>query len=419
MPADHLLLRWILRLRWIAVTGQLTAMLAAHFVFHLGIHWFAMIACLLATALTNHLVSDFGMGSRKQSTLLIFGDSLLLTVMLYFSGGVCNPFCAFYLLFIALAAMALNGRALSFLLAFVACEVAFISIAYMPFNGPSWAVVDGKLNDPVFLAGWGVSLVVIAVCIAFFVHRINRQLRQREMALAEAERNATEANRFQALATLAAGVAHELGTPLGTIAIASKDLERSLVRDGAGEELLEDAVLIRSEVERCRQILNRLDSQSTRRTGEAPEPCTAAMICRKLRDHLKAEDFSRLVIDDRTGDFPLVLSVQAVLQSLVVLIENACEADAAGKPVTLDIRIHDGEEVYFRIYDSGPGIPEPLRDRIGQPFFTTKADRSGMGLGIFLVQTLTTHLGGSCTLSGVANGGTCATLRLPAKQTST
>ncbi len=81
----------------------------------------------------------------------------------------------------------------------------------------------------------------------------------------------------------------------------------------------------------------------------------------------------------------LVISVQAVLQSLVVLIENACEADTAGKPVTLDIRIHDGKEVYFRIYDNGPGIPEALRGRIGQPFFTTKANQSGMGLGIFLV----------------------------------
>jgi two-component system sensor histidine kinase RegB len=417
--ADQLLLRWILRLRWIAVTGQFSAMLVAHFVFQLCIHWVAMIACLVATALTNHLVLDFSMGSRKQSAFLIFGDSLLLTVMLYFSGGVHNPFCAFYLLFIALAAMVLNGRALSFLLAFVACEVACISIAFVPFNGPSWAALDGKLKNSVFLTGWGVSLVVIAVCIAFFVHRINRQLRQREMALAEAERNATEANRFQSLATLAAGVAHELGTPLGTIAVASKDLERSLLRDGAGEELLDDAVLIRSEVERCRQILNRLDSQSTRRIGEAPESCTAAMICQKLRDHIKAEDFSRLEIDDRTEGFPLVLSVQAVLQSLVVLIENACEADTAGNPVRLDIRIHDRKEVYFRIYDNGPGIPEMLRARIGQPFFTTKPHRSSMGLGIFLVQTLTTHLDGSCTLSGVANGGTCATLRLPAKQTST
>jgi two-component system sensor histidine kinase RegB len=413
------LLRWILRLRWIAVTGQLTAMLAAHFAFHLNIHWAAMISCLLATVLTNHLVSDFGMASRKQSTLLIFGDSVLLTVMLYFSGGAHNPFCAFYLLFIALAALALNGRTLALLLAFVACEVVFILIAYVPFSGPSWVVANGKLTYPVFFAGWGVSLLVIAVCIAFFVHRMNRQLRLREIALAEAERTATEANRFQALATLAAGVAHELGTPLGTIAIASKDLERTLVRDGVGAESLNDAMLIRSEVERCRQILQRLDSQSTRRIGEAPEPCTAAMICKKLREHLKAVDFSRLAIDDRTGEFPLVLSVQAVLQSLVVLIENACEADTVGKPVTLDIRIHDGKDVYFRIYDSGPGIPASLRERIGQPFFTTKASRSGMGLGIFLVQTLTTHLGGSCTLSGVANGGTCATLRLPAKQAST
>jgi signal transduction histidine kinase len=107
--------------------------------------------------------------------------------------------------------------------------------------------------------------------------------------------------------------------------------------------------------------------------------------------------------------------MRAILQALVVLIENACEADSSVKPVTLEIRILEPDEIVFRVTDHGPGIPAHLRNRIGQPFFTTKQDQSGMGLGLFLVQTLTGHLGGSCTLLPSVGGGTCATLTLPVK----
>jgi two-component system sensor histidine kinase RegB len=413
------MLRWILRLRWVAAFGQLFAMLAAAFVFHLELPWVPMISGLMLTVFSNHLLQDCMDGSngkcRPLINTLIFGDSLILTTMLYFSGGVHNPFTGFYLLLIALAAMTLSGRSLCVLLVLVAVEVLVLSIWHLPFSGPAGVVGGRTLTYPVFLAGWGVSLLLIAVCIAFFVHRMNRQLREREKELAEAERQITEANRFQSLATLAAGVAHELGSPLGTIAIASKELERSLRRDGASAGWQEDARLIRSEVERCRQILDRLDRRSTRGTGESPEACTAASLCARLEKHLSSEMLERVKTDDRTQNFPLLLSTGAVLQSLVVLIENACEADPSGRPVTLDIRIHEQDEIVFRVLDQGPGIPDHLRRRIGEPFFTTKKDTSGMGLGIFLIQTLTAHLGGSCTLLPAVDGGTCATLSLPVK----
>jgi two-component system sensor histidine kinase RegB len=248
---------------------------------------------------------------------------------------------------------------------------------------------------------------------------MGRQLRQREENLAEAQRQIAEANRFQSLATLAAGVAHEMGSPLGTIAIASKDLELSLKRQNASEEWQEDARLIRSEVDRCRQILDRLDQHSTKKTGESPQATTAALICQELGNHLSEKIMARLVIEDRARDFPLMISTEAVLQALVVLIENACEADASGGQVTLDMRIEEGREIVFSVMDNGVGIPNHLRHRIGEPFFTTKKDQTGMGLGIFLVRTLTEHLGGSCRLLPSVPGGTCAILTLPVNSNET
>ncbi|NJM57452.1 MAG: HAMP domain-containing histidine kinase [Synechococcales cyanobacterium RU_4_20] len=128
-----------------------------------------------------------------------------------------------------------------------------------------------------------------------------------------------------------------------------------------------------------------------------------------------------------TKDYATVIAPvrgdEAKLQQVFLSIfKNACEAMNPGGHLHIQVTQHrSGRSVEDQILikNDGAPIPAEIVDKVFEPFFTTKANRSGMGLGIFLVQTLTTHLGGSCTLSGVANGGTCATLRLPAKQTST
>ncbi len=272
---------------------------------------------------------------------------------------------------------------------------------------------DGRLVYPLFLGAWIFSLIMIGGCIAFFLHRMNDSLRARDKALAEAEKRIIEANRYQSLATLAAGVAHELGSPLGTIAVASKDLIRDLERSGADIHLQEDARLIRSEVDRCRTILKRLDRDSTRATGEAMQQCLIEELLNRLKDFLSAKIMDRLVISDLTESRPVTTSVQAVLQSLVVLIENACDADTSEGKVHVTAKIGQNQDLIFQVTDSGRGITEAERRRIGEPFYTTKKNQSGMGLGLFLVQTLTANLGGSCTLYPNVGGGTSATLMIP------
>lgn len=414
-----LLLRLTLRLRFMAAAGQLISLAMAAYVFKLDLQWWGVITGLIFTVLSNHHFHSnrYENAERCQSVTkkIIFCDTLVLTLMLYFTGGVYNPFIGFYLLHITLAAMTLTGKSLGGLIMIIATEVIFLAYFYHPFNGPSWVSMDGRLTYSVFLAGWSVSLILIAGWIAFFVHWINSQLRDREKALRDAEHQITATSRYQSLATLAAGVAHELGTPLGTIAIVSKDLERSLRQKGATLEWQEDSSLIRSEVERCRQILDRLDRNVTGQTGESVDTSTASLICEQLEKQLPTDVLARLKINDRTDAYPLILSTQAVLQSLIVLIENACEADVAGDSVTLDIRIEEKRNIVFRVQDTGPGIPNALRNKIGDPFFTTKKDRSRKGLGLFLVKTLTDHLGGTCNLQASVNGGTCAILTLPVK----
>ena len=410
-------LRWFLRLRWVAALGQAASILVAHFHFGLELPWAALIGVLVITVFSNHWFQDSSDWSPRKTSrrlgMVIVIDLLLLTLMLHFTGGIHNPFVGFYLLLIAIGAMTLSARALALVLCVSLSGLLLISFSYVPFRGENSIVTQGRLVYPLFLGAWILSLVMIGGCIAFFLHRMNASLKSRDQALAEAERRVVEANRYQSLATLAAGVAHELGSPLGTIAVASKDLIRDLERSGAAPHEQEDAKLIRSEVERCCTILKRLDRDSTRATGEALRQCTIEELVNRLNDFLPARVMDRLVISDLTQGRLVTTSVQAVLQSLVVLIENACEADPSGGQVNVNAQMGRNQDLIFQVIDSGRGISVTDRRRIGEPFFTTKKNQSGMGLGLFLIQTLTANLGGSCTLHPNVSGGTSATLIIP------
>jgi two-component system sensor histidine kinase RegB len=401
----------------VAACGQAASILIAHFHFKLELPWIALMGILMATVATNHWFQDSANWSprkvsRKLATVIVM-DLLLLTLILYFTGGRHNPFISFYLLLVSFGAMSLAARPLMVVLAVGLACLAFVSFKFVPFRGPPTVVSEGRLVYPLFIGSWILALVLTGGCIAFFLHHMNASLRMRDLALADAGKRIEEANRYQSLATLAAGVAHELGSPLGTIAVASKDLIRELERSDEGLHLRDDAMLIRSEVERCRVILKRIDRDSTRSLGEPMRRVTVDDILGGLTSLLSPPVFGRLDITDQTSGRAFMTSVDAVLQSLVVLIENAAEADTTGKKIRVEIQTVDERLLSFRIVDSGAGMTDAERRRLGEPFYTTKQKKSGMGLGVYLVKTLAANLGGSCDFHPNPSGGTSAIFRIP------
>ncbi|MDB6079612.1 MAG: regB1 [Akkermansiaceae bacterium] len=398
--------RWLVQLRWLAVAGQVVALMVSGIALELRLPWAPLLTILFITSFTNHFIAN-----ASRPVVPIIADTILLTVMLYFTGGADNPFVCFYLLFVALAAMMTSPRGLTGVVVLCAAGFLFISLRAIPFSGPPEMVKDGHLTAQVHRIGSALALGTTAGFIALFVHRLHVALVRRESALVDAERRAAHTERFEGLATLSAGIAHELGTPLGTIAIVSKDLERALERVAADPATLEDARLIRSEVDRCTAILGRLDRETTQGTGAAFVEVRTGQVGDLLLDRLTAGIAARVQFRDLAGDRKLDLTLDPVLQSLVVLVENACEADPSGRPVEVEIEVAGGE-VVFRVIDHGKGMTEAQRRRAGEPYFTTKS-HAGTGLGLFLVRTLTQRLGGSVELHPRANGGTCAVLILP------
>jgi two-component system sensor histidine kinase RegB len=261
------------------------------------------------------------------------------------------------------------------------------------------------------LVGMWIAFVVGAGLITFFTGTISDSLRRREQEILLLQEQVAKSERLASLVTLAAGAAHELGTPLATIAVVSRELERYSAKLPDGDAMREDARLIRSEVERCRLILRRMSAEGAEPMGESARAIRLDDLIQQVLNEFPAAQRSRFSAEIPDKEAMVRLPVQATIQSLVALMRNALDASEGGPVVVC--AVGGGSEVAFSVRDRGTGMPEPVLRRIAEPFFTTKEPGKGMGLGTFLVRTFAERLGGGLTFESVVGQGTTATLRLP------
>lgn len=218
--------------------------------------------------------------------------------------------------------------------------------------------------------------------------------------------------RLASLVTLAAGAAHEISTPLATIAVTAREIERDARnRLGAGG-IGEDASLIRAQVERCRLILDRMGAKGADTAGEVPAPVAIEDLLDRVRDRF-SEELERIRVTVPAG-FPstCVLPARATIEALAALVKNALDASAQHQPVELNAS-RRGERVQFIVRDHGVGMSPETLERVAEPFFTTKPTGLGMGLGAFLAHAFAQHLGGSLAFESDLGNGCTATLSLP------
>ncbi len=406
--APRIALPWIVRLRYAMAAGQILTVWIVNFFLRidLPLGWIAV-----APAIT--ILSNLWLGkskSRAGEHRLIAGlfvlDTLCLTAILMLTGGPNNPFSLLYLVHITLSATILTRKqtwALGVLS--TACFGALFAW-YRPIAALEMHRHGEGFN--LHLAGMWAGFGVASFLVAMFAGKISELLREREESLLRMQEELARKDRLASLVTLSAGAAHELNTPLGTIAVAAKELERyarSTVRDAA---IAEDSRLIRMEVERCREILQRMSANGAEQSGETPSRVAArdlasAVMCRF--PSVRSEGVDAL-------DSTLTIPRRAVEQALEAMLKNAIDAGGDPSAVRLSV-IQDDGQIRFCVEDRGKGMsPETLR-HVGEPFFTSKEPGKGMGLGIFLVRTLAERLGGGFQLDSTEGRGTKATLSLP------
>jgi two-component system sensor histidine kinase RegB len=371
-----------------------------------------------ATALLALLVSNLWLwwrvrnGRVTSTTLggsLVCADVALLSWLLLECGGVLNPASVFYLVQIVLAALVL-GRTWTWI-------VAALSVAGYAalFQTPTEALRAAQGMHPeiaLHMRGMWIAFALAALIIAVLVTRLTMAVERRDRALEVLRDRAARATRLAGLTTAVAGAAHELGTPLATIAVAARELERATAQKDGDGELARDARLIRFEIDRCRSILDQMAGRIAEPMGELPRTSSVGETIAAALNGLSATDRAR-IRSAKEPAIPVVWPAGVVAQALVNLLRNALQASDAGD-VAVDASVLADGRVRLTIADRGRGMSPDDLARAGEPFFTTKPAGSGTGLGVFVARSAAEQLGGEFSLSSAIGAGTTATLTLPA-----
>ena len=404
---------WLVRLRWGAVASQVLTILAVHLGLGLSLALGPLFACVGLAALSNLACALWLARGAPVTEARIAGvmalDHVLLTALLYLAGGAMNPFSVLYLVHVALSAAILEAR-FAWSLALL-CTALFGVLFLLParHDAVMHAMgMHGHDSPQLFLhfQGMWVAFAIAAFFIVYFVTRIASSL-ERARAVAEAARiRAASSEKLASLATLAAGAAHELGTPLSTIAVVARELERGLAQGTLHGDATADARTIRDEVERCRAILAQMAEHAGEPLGEACDASPLGELVQAALEGMRGSE--RIRVHVSTPEATVRAPRRALAQAMRALLKNAL--DASEGEVQLEASV-SGEWVTLEVIDRGTGMSEEVLARVGEPFFTTKPTGRGMGLGVFLARAVLERLDGELHIASQAGRGTSARAR--------
>jgi two-component system sensor histidine kinase RegB len=409
-------LSWLIQLHWWAILGQLIVVGTAPLWTAVGLPVAAILALVVVESLGNLALDAWARQARISDAVVaavMLGDAVVLTILLDLTGGASNPFSTLYLVNVALAALLLPPRWAWTLL--VASLAGFgLLFLHESASAPSHHVHMGMSPAQILqshLRGMWVAFALAACFIVFFVRRVAALLAERERELREARAQAERREKLASLATLAAGAAHELSTPLSTIAVVATELQRALADHGA-PEVRKDLRLVREQVARCREILDRMSANAGETAGEPLAPLSVRQWVEGALEGFPARERVSVELGG-AAEAAILGPPRALGDALRGLLKNAGQASGPGEPVTLRAALAAGR-VRIAVSDRGRGMPADVLARVGEPFFTTKVPGEGMGLGLFLTRALAEQLGGDLRLASRPGSGTEATIELPA-----
>jgi two-component system sensor histidine kinase RegB len=402
---------WLVRLRYGLVVGLAFLILLVTFGARvpLPLAWLAVpiAALLLTNLLLPRLIARLGGRRALGATLLL--DVLALTVLLSLSGGPANPLTLLYLVQITLSAVVLS-RAWTWSLGIL----SILGFGFLfPFHVPLLALEGHHPAQgfAVHLYGMWIAFVAAALLITFFIGEVSETLRRHERRSLELQIRLARHEKLAAVGTLAAGAAHEMGTPLATIAIVAKDLELYAGQVTHNLTLAADAATIRAEVDRCASILRAMTTHGPEFAGESPSRIKAKVLFEDLLLSLPPANRD-VVVTLAAEELEAWLPVETTRQVLTALVNNALDASAPGQPVEIKAWA-TGERLSITVRDRGHGMTAETFAHLGEPFFTTKEPGRGMGLGTFLSRVFAENLHGSLEFESAAGEGTTAILELP------
>ncbi|WHA41245.1 ActS/PrrB/RegB family redox-sensitive histidine kinase [Agrobacterium larrymoorei] len=386
-------LQTIVWLRWLAVVGQSVTILIVAFGLGFPLPLLTCAVLIAALAVANLFLSARFPATYRlepwEATLLLAFDLLQLTALIYITGGLSNPFAPLICVQVIIAFASQPLKHSLILLSFaIVCVTA---IAFSPFPVPWYPGEELPIQLIIHVGIW-CSIIAMMFFAAFYAYRVSHEANQLADALAATELVLEREKHLSQLDGLAAAAAHELGTPLATISVVAKEMERELGKDA---RFGEDVALLRSQSERCRDILRRLTSLSAEGDEHLRRLPLSSLMEEVMAPHREFGVKLHLVEKSGRANEPVGARNAGILYGLGNLIENA--VDYATEIVTITVE-HDQQQVKIIIEDDGDGYAPDILTRIGDPYVTKRhsdTTAGGLGLGLFIAKTLLERSGAS------------------------
>ena len=396
-------------LRIIVIVAQCLTFALAHWVLEMKLPWAEMLSVTAMLALLNlatwlRLRRNWPVSSVEFFIQLLI-DVFALSALLYFSGGSTNPFISLYLLPLTIAAAALPWVYTWLMAAVTISCYSLLLFYYVPLPHDH---DDHGSEFVMHVSGMWLAFVLSTVLIAWFVVKMGISIRERDKDLAFAREQALRNEQIIALGTLAAGAAHELGTPLATMAILTGELQEDYKEN---TEFQDNIRILRDQIAHCKRTLTQMLADA----GQArAEDGSGQAVDNFLHQVLDKWQLMRPAVQftyrgSGLQPAPQIMNTQLLSQSILNLLNNA--ADASRKHVEIEVS-WDDRELHMQILDYGVGLKGDAIQRAGQPFFTTKPRGEGFGIGLFLANANIERFGGKVRLTN-REGGACTQVILP------
>lgn len=401
-------LQTLVLIRWVALAGQAAAIVFVHFGLGFEMAFVPALLVVLASVALNAVLSvRYAPTTRLsdlQALLYLSYDTLQLAILLYLTGGIENPFAVLVLVPVTVSATILSFRSTLVLGGLAVASLTLVALYHLPLPWHG----EGLVLPMLYIAGIWSALILGMGFIAVYAWRVAAEARRMSDALAETQMALAREQQLSSLGGLAAAAAHELGTPLSTIALIAKEMRRDVAEGGA---LAEDMDLLLRETGRCRDILAEL-SRDPRRDGSSPferlaVPVLVETIVARHRAHKVVEISAQC---DPGVAMPHIARRPEIVHGLGNIVENA--VDFAHTRVDIAVSA-TAADMTVAIADDGRGFANAVLGDLGEPYVSTRRHSGGMGLGLFIAKTLLERTGATVRFQNTPLGGAQVAIRWP------
>ena len=408
--ANNILLSNLIKIRWIAILGQLSAIIIVYFYFDVKIPILICLLFVLISSLVNiyslHLKKITNYLSDNETFFFLLFDTIQLAVLLFLTGGIYNPFSLLLIAPIIISASYLQ-IVFSIILSFLSILiVTFISFFYIEIDWPSKFVIPN-----LFTYGLILSLIISFIFITIYVYIFANSSRKISEALNRTSAALANQKKLSEVGSLSAAAVHELSTPLNTIFLILDDLKKDKVFE-KNLEIMKEIDLLKSQAQRCKQILLRLSKNPQNLKDEFFNKTTISNIIDTNFEKFKNSKINMKINISPNGTEPKIKYMDELMYGIGNIVQNAIQH--ANKNIFVNISWNK-EFLNILIVDDGIGFAKEILDQIGNPYISKNKD-NGMGLGIFIAKNLIENIGGKILFNNNFNNKSGSAVEIELKR---